>query len=176
MALFSKNWFGHQVNQGEPLIVDWLDRKFGKRKVEAFKIDGDTGQVTINKAQITGAAPLITVGVLGAGAANSIDVTIQMRDISGVALSKFCRVAVWVTDTTTNATKTPVGTDTTGLTTAFPTGTLALTKLANLDFDVITNSKGKVVCRLTDAAGAQTRFVNIEVGGVVYTSGPCLTT
>ncbi len=165
---FAKNWKQFIVSKGEPFLIEFLDRKYGGRSPTraAFKIDED-GSVLVGGRELAG-IPSIIVG----GTAASRTVTIQLKDAVGSNLSQKSRLAVWVSDT---AGGTPIGADTTGLTTTVTTGVLALTKLANLDFDVISTAGGQIVMTVADAAGAQTRYVNVQVNDKVYSSGAVVT-
>lgn len=169
---YSKNWKQWLVSKGEPFKIEYQSRKYRGATATAFEVTED-GSVKVGGLQLTDGAPSISVGVLGAGVANAVDVTVQLKAASGENLLKSCRVQVWVSAT---AKATPIGTDTTGLTTSFTTGTVALTKLANLDFDVITDANGKLVCRVLDAAGATTRYVNVAINNVIYASTAVTTT
>jgi hypothetical protein len=164
MALFSKNWKNLIVSLGEPHIIEFLDRKYGgrSRTTPVFKVNDENGGVEIGGVSQAG-VPTITYG----GSAGAPTITFQMKNANGVNLSQKSRLAVWVSAT---AGGTPVGTDTTGLTTTFTAGVIALTKLAQLDFDIITDATGKLTAVLTDAAGATTRYVNVQIGNKVYSS------
>jgi hypothetical protein len=134
-----------------------------------------TGAVTLPSLTVTAAQLAAALGALVpatatltlGGSAGAPTVTIQLKDARGTNIALPTRVSVWVSAT---AKGTPIGTSTTGLTTTFTTGVLALTKLANLDFDLISDTSGVVVAVLTDAAGAETRFVNVAVNGTVFAS------
>jgi len=161
MALFQKNWRQWVVSLGEPFLVQVLDRKFGGRMRDVFKIDED-GSVLVGGRELLGNPVFSYAGTAGAPIVN-----IQIKDAAGNNIAQRNRCSVWVSAT---AGGTPIGTDTTGLTTSVSTGTLALTKLANLDLDVITTAGGALGLTLTDAAGATTRFVNIQIGDKTYSS------
>jgi hypothetical protein len=159
---FNKNWKQFIVSLGEPFQIEYLNRKFNNRSRVVFKVNGDTGSVEIGGVAQQG-APTFAYG----GTAGAPTVTVQLKDAAGNNLSRKSRVDVWLSAT---AGGTPVGVDTTGLTTTFTTGVVALTKLAELDFDIITAATGALVAVLTDAAGATTRYVNVQVDGKVYSS------
>ena len=164
MALFSKNWKQLIVSLGEPHVIEYLDRKFGgrSRTTPVFKVNDQNGGVEIGGVSQPG-IPTITYG----GTAGAPTVTFQMKNANNVNLSQKSRLAVWLSAT---AGGTPVGVDTTSLTTTFTAGVVALTKLAQLDFDIITDAAGKLTAVLTDADGATTRYVNVQIGNKVYTS------
>jgi hypothetical protein len=135
-----------------------------------------TGAVTLPSNTVTGAElatalsakiPMTATLSVAAFATDHHDVTIQLKDAAGTNMALACRISVWLSD---SAKGTPVGAGTTGLTTTFTTGTIALTKLSNLDFDVISDGSGVIVCRVTDTNGTETRYVNVAVNGVVYAS------
>ncbi len=141
-----------------------------------------TGAVTLPAATVTAAqlalalaakipgTPTLTVGALvGDGRA----VTIQLKDVGGVNMSGVQRARVWLSDTSKG---TPVDQVTTGLTTSFTTGTVAYTKLANMDFDVLSDTSGVIVIVVTDTNGTQTRYVQAEVAGIVTASAAVVTT
>lgn len=164
---FEKNWTQWIVTKGEPLKVHFLNRIFGNRKRLVFQVNDVTGNVEIGGVVQHG-APTFTYG----GTAGAPTITVQMKDSAGNNLSQKSRLNVWVSAT---AGATPIDTDVTGLTTTFTTGSIALTKLANLDFDIITAATGKLTAVLTDAAGATTRFVNVQIGNKVYSSKAIIT-
>jgi len=172
---FMKNWKQIIVSLGEPFQIEFLDRRYGGRSrtnrsgtaVPVFKINDTTGSVEVGGVALEG-APTFTYG----GTAGAPTITAQLRDAAGNKLARKSRLAVWVSAT---AGGTPIGTDVTGLTTTFTTGVIALTKLANLDFDIITSSTGTLTAVLTDAAGLTTRFVNVQVGERVYSSKAIIT-
>lgn len=114
--------------------------------------------------------PVMTVA---AKVGDGVAVTVQVKDFNGVAVAGYHRLSVWLSDTANGS---PIGQVTTGLTTTFTTGTLALTKLANMDFDILTDSAGKFVIVVTDTNGTQTRYVNVAMNGKVYVSGAVVTT
>ncbi len=248
---FNKNWKQFIVSEGEPFQIEHTSRAFGNRSRVVFKVDGDTGVVTVNGARLAGsqnftgdlditgdfgganatltaavtAADLIatddlTVGddaaiggdlaVTGASAftgavtlpadtvtgANLADalaaqipmtatfsvgalvgdgrtVTVQLKDAGGSDMASVCRVSAWLSDT---AKGTPIGQVTTGLTTTVPAGTVALIKLANMDYDILSTALGAFQVLVTDTNGTQTRYLNVSVNGVVYASAAIVTT
>lgn len=99
---FSKNWIASVVSLGEPFTVDYLDRRFGKRKVRLFTIDDVTGAITLGATGFPVSAPggvsgpqTVTIPASGAIAAKS-----------GVYISGNNTVA---TASATDATKLPIG-------------------------------------------------------------------
>lgn len=167
---FVKNWKQFIVSLGEPFQIEFLDRKYGGRSRTdrsgqpnpVFKVSDVDGGVFVGGRELRG-VPTFTYG----GTAGAPSVSVQVRDAGGSKLTQKSRVNVWLSAT---AGGTPIGVDTTGLTTTFTVGVIALTKLANLDFEIILSSTGALTTVLTDAAGATTRFVNVEIDGKVYTS------
>jgi hypothetical protein len=139
-----------------------------------------TGAVSLPNNTVTGddladalAAQIpMTATLTVGGVAATRTVTIQVKDAGGTNMALVGRYDVWVS---ASAKGTPIGTSTTGLTTSFTTGTLALTKLANLDFEVLSDASGVIVAQLADAAGGETRYVNIAINGVVYASAAVIT-
>jgi hypothetical protein len=141
-----------------------------------------TDAVTLPANTVTGAnlatalaaqIPMTATLSVGALVGDGRTVTIQVKDAGGVNMALVGRYDVWVSAT---AKGTPIGTSTTGLTTTIPSGTLALTKLANLDFEILSTAAGALSVLVTDTNGTETRFVNIAVNGVVYASGAVVTT
>lgn len=164
---FSKNWQQWVVSLGEPFVIKYLNRAYGGRSPtrDAFKVDED-GSVLVGGREL-GGIPTLVVG----GTAASRTVTIQLKDAAGNNLSQKSRLAVWLSATAGAG----PDADTTGLTTTISTGVTAQTKTANLDFDAITTAAGKIVVTVADAAGAQTRYVNVQIDGKVYTSPAVVT-
>lgn len=169
------------VTQGQPLTVAYLDRGFGGRAIDVLTVDGDNGgaiamgqasKLTIgNTAQL--GTPVVSQTALGVPAADSIDVSLQLKDGAGNKISQKRRVLCWVSAT---AGATSVGTDTTGLTTAVQTGIAIYVPVANLVFECLTDATGLLKVRVTDGAGAQTRFVNFALDDGTILSSAAVTT
>lgn len=225
---FNKNWKQFIVSKGEPFQIEYLERKFGGRSRVVFKVDDETGELTVNgrllagnqnftgdmtvdgdiaadnltldenlvvtgTSAFTGAVtlpadtvtaaqldtaltaqiPMTATLTVGALVGDGRTVTIQVKDAAGTNMALVGRYDVWLS---TAAKGSPIGTSTTGLTTTIPAGTLALTKLPNLDFEILSTAAGALSVLVTDTNGTETRFVNIAVNGVVYASAAVVTT
>jgi hypothetical protein len=170
------------ITQGQPFVVAVLDRSFGGRSkdvinVHSGNLDANGNATTLGQVVLGGEVvlgkPAVTVGALGAAAANKVQVTLQLQDCYGNPVASARRVFAWVSMT---AGATTVGDDTTGLTTSVDTGVAITAVSGNVTADCLTDATGKLVIGLTDAAGATTRYVNFAVDGRIYSSGPATTT
>lgn len=113
-----------------------------------------------------------TAGAEDAGAANSIDLTMQLTGVNGRSIQKQIVVRVWT------------GADG-GAATAFlaatatllspQTGTLVKAIAVNQYLDVATDTTGLLVMRVTEAAGAHTRYVYVKLPDGRLLTSPQLT-
>jgi hypothetical protein len=155
------------VTPGQDFLIKQLDRSFGGRSVDLFKVDGNTGKVAVTTDMSINGRTFLnapTVTSTTAGASNTA--TLQLKDGSGGNHAGIRKVYVWLS--TTAGGVTPAST--TGLTTTVSTGALINADVANLVFQTLTDATGKLVITVADAAGAETRFVNFELDGKVYSS------
>ena len=99
---FSKNWIASIVSLGEPFTVDFLDRRFGKRKVRVLTIDDTTGATTLGAVGYPVSAP----GGISGPATVTIKASAAIAAKTGVYISGANTVA---TASSTDATKLPIG-------------------------------------------------------------------
>ena len=132
---------------------------------------------TVTAAQLadalTAQIPLTATLTVGALVGDGREVAIQVFDANGVEMAIAGRYSVWLSDTSKGS---PIGQVTTGLTTTITDGVLALTKLANMDYEIISNADGTLAVTVTDTDGTQTRYLMISVNGAVYASAAIVTT
>jgi hypothetical protein len=141
-----------------------------------------TGAVTLPANTVTGAnladalaaqIPMTATLTVGALVGDGREVTIQVKDAGGTNMAIAGRYSVWLSDTSKGS---PIGQVTTGLTTTITDGDLALTKLANMDYEIISNADGTLAVTVTDTNGTQTRYLMISVNGAIYASAAIVTT
>ena len=125
------------------------------------------------EAALTAQIPMTAELTVGALVGDGREVTIQVLDANGVAMALAGRYSVWLSDTSKGS---PIGQVTTGLTTTITDGVLALTKLANMDFEILSNADGTLAVTVTDTNGTQTRYLMISVNGAIYASAAIVTT
>ncbi|MEY4760318.1 MAG: hypothetical protein RLZZ200_174 [Pseudomonadota bacterium] len=112
--------------------------------------------------------PTLTVSAEGDGAANAIDVTIQLKDYAGANLAAKAMVTVWVSDTAGGA---PSAVAPTGGTSAV-TGVFLKEYTTDVLLDAVSDASGVVKVRLTDV-GTPTFYVNVATGAIVTSSAAC---
>lgn len=154
------------IDEGNPFLIKLLSRVFGGRQSDIFKVSTDEG-VKVGARKVIG-----TPTVSRTTGSASCTATLQLYDCAGNALQEVRRVFAWVSAT---AGATSVGTSTTGLTTSVSTGVAITAVAGNLSVDALTDSTGKLVITLADAAGAETRYVNFSVDGKIYSSAAIVT-
>jgi len=125
------------------------------------------------EAALTAQIPMTAELTVGALVGDGREVTIQVLDANGVAMALAGRYSVWLSDTSKGS---PIGQVTTGLTTTITDGVLALTKLANMDFEILSNADGTLAVTVTDTNGTQTRYLMISVNGAIYASAAIVNT
>jgi len=108
----------------------------------------------------------ITISV-GAEAANSIDVTIQLYDMAGNKPTEAQMVGVWLSDT---AGKTAVTGTTPDGTTGPSTGTMIAAIAAKIHERVLSNATGLIVFAVGHAGAAHNWYLNVDWAGVVRAS------
>lgn len=100
-----------------------------------------------------------------AEASNAIVVTIQLKDVGGVALAAKARATVWVSDTAGGV---PSATAPNAAT-SFTTGTLLKETTTKVLWDVVSDATGVLVLSIGET-GAKSFYVNVAMGGVVASS------
>jgi hypothetical protein len=155
------------ISQGNPFAVEFRDREFGKGASKSV-INADETGLKLGGRTVLG-DPSVSVGAL---TANKVQVTFQLNDCLGNPHLAVRRVFVWVSATPG---ATSVGTSTTGLTTSVDTGVAITAVSGNLTVDCLTDATGKLVIGLTDAAGAETRYVNFAVDDKIFSSAAVVT-
>lgn len=155
------------ITKGNSLIVKQLDRAFGGRQTEVFKIDGDTGIASFKGTSMdavlaaTPGTPKLTVA---AQVSTSIDVTIQLKDITGANLKGKTAALLWLSDTAGGA----IGSAPSGAVT-IQTGTDLKEETTKLLHQVMSDVNGVVVIRIIGTS-ATTTYVNAAIGNKMASS------
>jgi len=108
---------------------------------------------------------------IGAESANAIDVTIQLQDASGNAISEVRLVDIWLADAVNGGVCTTAPDGGWSIT----TGTLFETITANKYARVLSNTDGEIVIRVTHAAGAKTLYLALLQSGDKVTYSGAIT-
>lgn len=164
------------VSAGSPFTVAYLDRTFGGRAIDAFKVSGDDGSIDLFNVplRINGSTQFgKAVTTVSAKVTDTVTCTLQLQDGAGNNLARKCRVTAWVSMTPG---ATSVGDDTTGLTTAVTVGIAVYVPVANVVFECLTDATGKLTMTLTDSAGTTTRYLNFEMPDGSIVSSAAITT
>ncbi len=100
----------------------------------------------------------------GAESGDTRRVTVQLTDAAGANLASRAAMRVWISASEFGSPSS------TGHTVAVATGTSLTTVLSNADYRLLTDAAGVIELDIT-AAGAPSRYVMVEVGGHVVSSG-----
>jgi hypothetical protein len=106
----------------------------------------------------------ITASAEGATTADTIDLTVQLQDAAGNSLAARGLCRVWFAATEYAV---PDATDNTA---SVDTGTAIETVTANAEYRVLSDATGLIEMSLA-VSGSATRYLMVELGGIVYSSG-----
>ena len=132
------------------------------RQQTTFRLGSKATAADLNSL-VGGSAPNLAI-TFGQETDDTIAVTLQARDLQGVALAERFLVRVWI------ATSDYGAPDATDNTVSVTTGTVHTIEAADAAYTVVSDANGTVVLNVT-VSGSATRCVLAEIDGRVHSSG-----